>query len=62
MFKSRKTLLTLTVSERLDYYARVELMKSAAGLAAIPAMIALAGAFDPGALGQIIRAAFQLAF
>ncbi|QXV73535.1 hypothetical protein [Rhizobium phage RHph_X2_30] len=62
MFKSRKTLSAMPVQARLAYYERIELMKCAAGLAAIPLMLAMAGAFDPGALGQIIRAAVTLAF
>ncbi|AEG53170.1 hypothetical protein [Sinorhizobium meliloti] len=60
MFKSRKSLSEMPVQARLAYYERVELAKCAAGLLSIPVMFALAGAFDPGALGQIIRAAVAL--
>ena len=50
-----------TVENRLAYYSRRETFKGFAAACAVPLMFLAAGVFDPGALGEIVRAALELA-
>jgi tRNA G18 (ribose-2'-O)-methylase SpoU len=50
-----------TLENRMARYDRLDMWQAKAALAATPLMFLLAGVFDPGALGSIVRAAIELA-